>query len=175
MFLTLIGYRGCGKTSAAVALAKRLALPTFDSDRIVQERAGCSIQEIFEQQGELSFRDLEERVIAEILLSPQGILAAGGGAILRETTRNRMRNAGHVIWLTASVEELGRRIASDPESPAQRPNLTEAGLLQEIESVLLSRLPAYEAASTLRIETGEKSTDEVADEIVRSLRLTGRD
>lgn len=171
MFLTLIGYRGSGKTSVAAGLAQKLGLPAVDSDLLVQQRAGCSIKEIFERQGETAFRNLEAEVIADILSGPGAILSAGGGAILRDNTRERMRSAGPVVWLTATPEELGRRIAADQVSAAQRPSLTNAGLLQEIESVLHTRIPLYEEASTLQIETERKSPDEIADEIIAALRL----
>lgn len=174
MFLTLIGYRGSGKTSVAAALTQKLGLPTVDSDKIVQERAGCTIAEIFSRQGEGAFRDLEEAVIAEVLNGPDAILSAGGGAILRETTRDRMQNAGPVVWLVASPAELRRRIEADQVNSAQRPGLTTAGLLQEIESVLQARLPLYEQASTLKIDTEGKTAETIADEIIRSLQSTGR-
>ena len=171
MFLTLIGYRGSGKTSVAEALAQKLGLTAVDSDQIIQQRAACTIKQIFERQGETAFRNLEAEVIADILSGPGTILSAGGGAILRENTRERMRSVGPVVWLTATPEELGRRIAADQVSSAQRPSLTDAGLLQEIESVLQQRTPIYEAASTLQIETEGKSPEEIAEEIIAALHL----
>lgn len=172
MFLTLIGYRGSGKTSVAEGLAQKLGLTAVDSDQLIQQRAGCSIKEIFERQGETAFRDLEAEVIADILSGPGTILSAGGGAILRESTRERMRSTGPVVWLTATPEELGRRIAADQVSSAQRPSLTDAGLLQEIESVLQQRIPIYKEASTLQIETEGKTPEQIADEIIAALNLT---
>ncbi|MCA9097724.1 MAG: dephospho-CoA kinase, partial [Planctomycetaceae bacterium] len=59
MFLTLIGYRGSGKTSVAEALAQKLGLTAVDSDQIIQQRAACTIKQIFERQGETAFRNLE--------------------------------------------------------------------------------------------------------------------
>lgn len=174
MFLTLIGYRGSGKTSVAAALSRMLGLPTFDSDKIVQDRAGCTIAEIFSRQGETAFRDLEEAAITDVLSGPDAILSAGGGAILRESTRTRMRSAGPVAWLVASPTELRRRIETDQVNSSQRPSLTTAGLLQEIESVLQTRLPIYEQASTLKIDTEGKTAESIADEIISSLQMTGR-
>ena len=171
MMLTLIGYRGCGKSSVAAVLAQRLRWPVVDADRLIQDRAGCTISEIFSRHGEAYFRDLEETVIAESLTTSPGILSAGGGAVLRSSTRDRMRQAGPVVWLEASVSELARRIATDQGSSAQRPSLTGAGLLEEIESVLSQRLPVYREAATLRIGTENKSPDEVAEEIIRDLQL----
>ena len=67
MVITLIGYRGCGKSSIAPRLAKRLEWNWIDSDRVIEERAGCSIRQIFENEGEVGFRQRESEIIAELL------------------------------------------------------------------------------------------------------------
>lgn len=171
MILTLIGYRGSGKTIVAQALQNRLALPAVDADHLIQNRAGCSIREMFQRQGEPFFRELEEQTLAELLARDNAVISAGGGAVLRQTTRDRMRAAGPVIWLEASVDELARRIAADQTSAAQRPSLTDSGLLQEIESVLKARLPLYAEAATHRVWTEGKTPDQIASEIIDALKL----
>lgn len=171
MIVTLIGYRGSGKSSVAAALRDRLGWPVLEADRLIQERAGCSISEIFSRQGEKHFRDLEEAVITELLRKPSGILSAGGGAVLRTTTCERMRQAGPVVLLEASVSELARRISADQVSASQRPSLTDAGFLGEIEAVLTARQPIYHEAATHRIWTENKSPEAIAEEIIRDLQL----
>lgn len=171
MILTLIGYRGSGKTIVAQALHNRLALPAVDADQIIQNRAGSTIREMFQRQGEPFFRDLEEQTLAELLARDNAVISAGGGAVLRQTTRDRMRAAGPVIWLEASVDELARRIAADQVSAAQRPSLTDSGLLQEIESVLKARAPLYTETATHRVWTEGKTPDQIASEIIDALNL----
>ncbi|MFO1021301.1 MAG: shikimate kinase [Planctomycetales bacterium] len=106
MNLILIGYRGSGKTSVGRELSRRLGWPCIDADDLIEARAGCSIREMFETRGEPYFRDLEEEVVAEILRGNSQIISPGGGAILRETTRARMRASGPVVWLQGSAEVL---------------------------------------------------------------------
>jgi len=185
MRLTLIGYRGSGKTSVAKALANRLGWSCVDADQVIEEQAGCTIREIFERHGEPYFRDLEERVLAELLGNggaesaeesgsrENRVISAGGGAILREATRQRMRNSGPVIWLEASPAELIRRISADTASQTQRPELTNQGLLGEVATVLENRLPLYQETATERISTEGKSPAEIADQILAQMNLAG--
>ena len=158
----LIGYRGTGKTTVAQELAERLGLPAFDSDTEIERRAGKSIAEIFAQDGEPAFRDLEESVIAEILARPRPlVLATGGGAILRANTRERFRQSGHVIWLTATPETILHRITSDAASQTMRPNLTTLPMQEEIITVLKQRMPLYAGVAHDTIDTDSKTVDDI--------------
>lgn len=171
MIVTLIGYRGSGKTSVGRELSRRLGWPCIDADDVVEERGGCSIREMFEQRGERFFRDLEEEVVADILKGESKIVSPGGGAILRETTRRRIQEAGPVIWLQGSVEVLGRRLEGDGGSGDRRPGLTSKGMLDEIRDVLTRREPLYRSMATLVLSTDQKSVEQLADEILRELQL----
>jgi len=158
----LIGYRGTGKTTVARNLAERLGIPVFDSDREIECRAGKSITDIFAQDGESVFRDWEETVIAEILASPNPlVLATGGGAILRTKTRERLRQAGYVIWLTATPETILRRITSDAASQTMRPSLTSLPMHEEIVTVLEQRQPLYAETAHEIIDTDCRTIDEI--------------
>ena len=165
--LILIGYRGTGKTTVARKLAERLGIPVFDSDPEIERRAGKSIAEIFAQDGEAVFRNWEESVIAEILVCPKPlVLATGGGAILRATTRERLRQSGRVIWLTATPETILRRITSDAASKTMRPNLTSLPMYEEIVTVLEQRKSLYAETAHEIIETDHRTIDEIVDAIV---------
>jgi shikimate kinase len=165
----LIGYRGTGKTTVASKLADRLGIPVFDSDMEIERRTGKSIAEIFAQEGESAFRDVEESVIAQILSqSVPLVLATGGGAILRDNTRNRLRQSGRVIWLTATPETILHRISNDTRSQATRPNLTSLPMQEEILTVLEHRKPLYATTAHERIATDSQTADEIVEAITGS-------
>src|SRR5579871_5566885 len=123
MVLSLIGYRGCGKSSVAPSLASRLGWEWIDADAVIEERAGCTIREIFARHGEPHFRELERKVMAELLGREGIVIAAGGGAVLDADTRRLLKAAGPVVWLRASVATLERRINQDVTTAARRPAL----------------------------------------------------
>ena len=123
MIVTLIGSRGCGKSSVGRLLADKLGWESADADVELEARAGKTIQQIFSEDGEAVFRDLEEQTCADLLLRTQLVLAAGGGAVLRESTRARIASAGPVIWLTATPETLYSRIYADETTAERRPDL----------------------------------------------------
>jgi len=164
--LILIGYRGTGKTTVARKLAERLGIPAFDSDPEIERQTGKSVAEIFAQDGEPVFRDWEESVIAEILANPNPlVLATGGGAILRASTRERLRQAGRVIWLTATPETILQRITSDVASKTMRPNLTSLPMHEEIVTVLEQRKPLYAETAHETIDTDSRTIDEITETI----------
>ncbi|MGP0068289.1 MAG: shikimate kinase [Isosphaeraceae bacterium] len=165
--LVLIGYRGTGKSTVGRILAGRLGRIFLDCDLEIEARANRSIREIFAELGEPAFRDWEERTLAELTAgSPATVLATGGGAILRESNRRRLRDFGFVAWLTARPSVLACRLEADQRGLAERPALTSAGTLEEIVQVLRMRTPLYEGLADVAIETEEKSPDQVADSIL---------
>ena len=122
MSVFLIGYRGSGKTTVGRKLADRLWQTFLDSDELVVRRAGKSIKEIFEQDGEPAFRDLESAVVRDLALLADHVVALGGGALVREANRAALTDAGHkVIYLRCEPEELVKRIHADPQTAANRP------------------------------------------------------
>ena len=169
----LIGYRGTGKTTVAQKLANRLGLPAFDSDPEIERQAGKSIADIFSQDGEPAFRDWEESVIAEILAhSHPLVLATGGGAIVRASTRERLRQSGRVIWLTATPETILHRITNDAATATMRPNLTSLPMREEIVTVLERRKPFYAEAAHEIIDTDTRTVEEIV-EIILACQLEG--
>src|SRR6266568_2195570 len=106
----LIGLRGSGKTTVGRVVAERLALPFRDADVELEARAGRSIGDIFATDGETVFRDLEEQTLVELIDWGLAVIATGGGVILREANRARMKAAGTIVWLTADAETLCQRM-----------------------------------------------------------------
>lgn len=169
MAITLIGYRGCGKSSVAPRLAEALGWSWVDTDHIIEQRAGNSIRKIFESEGESGFRQREADVVKDLCTSGELVIAAGGGAILSETNRHRMKSAGPVVWLQVSVDVLAARIAGDSTSAARRPSLTGRSITEEVADVLAAREEFYRAAATIVMDATRLPPDAIAQEIVRAL------
>jgi len=164
MVITLIGYRGSGKTTVAQSLAARLSWSWIDADAVIEEAAGRTIKEIFATDGESGFRERERRALAELLTQDKLVLAAGGGAILDLDTRRDMKAAGPVVWLQASVARLAERIDADPTTALRRPNLAGGGI-DEIHRLLAEREPLYRECASHSIDTDALSVDEIAERI----------
>jgi len=171
MNLTLIGYRATGKTTLAQLLAERLGWDWIDADVEIERRAGKTITRIFAEDGEPAFRDLEAEVIADLCGRERLVLAAGGGAPLREESRRAMRSAGKVIWLTAEPETIHLRMTGDPTNPDRRPNLTDRGPLDEILQLLKRREPIYRESADLQVDTEGKTPEQLTAEILDRLDL----
>ena len=167
MVITLIGYRGSGKSTVAAPLAERLGWSWTDADAVIEQRAGCSIREIFAAEGEPGFRRRERDVLSELLRGDKLVIAAGGGAILNADTRADMRAAGPVVWLRASVETLASRIAGDTTTAERRPSLASGGV-QEIRDLLAFREPLYAECATVVIDTEGLSPEKIVERIVKN-------
>jgi shikimate kinase len=169
----LIGYRGTGKTTVARLLALRLGCDWVDSDVEIELRAGKSIAEIFADDGEPAFRDLESRVLADLAKRKGTVIALGGGAILREENRKAI-SGGVAIWLKASPATIVKRLAADPATRAQRPALTARGGEAEVIELLAQREPIYKQCANLEVDTEGQDPAAVADEILDFLTPHGR-
>lgn len=166
MVITLIGYRGSGKSTVARPLAERLGWQWVDADTVIEESARQTIKEIFDLHGEAIFREFERRTMSDLLSRSDLVIAAGGGAILNADTRRLVREAGPVIWLQASLETLNARIQEDVTTAQRRPNLTSQGGLQEIARVLAVREPLYRECASLIVDTDAASITQIVDQIV---------
>src|SRR5262245_64146381 len=161
----LIGLRGSGKTTVGHVLADRSRLPFRDADAELEARAGRSIRDIFVADGEAAFRDLEEQTLVELIARGPAVVATGGGVVLRETNRTRMKATGKIVWLTAAPEVLWRRMQVDPSTAGRRPDLACGGQ-EEIEELLRLREPLYRSVADLIIDTTERSPEEITADIL---------
>jgi shikimate kinase len=161
----LIGYRGSGKTTAARRLAERLGWQWLDADVLLEERERRSIRQIFAEDGEAGFRRIEAALLEELCRGSQLVIATGGGVVLSESNRDRLRAAGWVVWLKADAPTLWQRLQGDASTAERRPNLTVGGLA-EIEELLRVRTPLYRACAHVEIETEGRTPDKIVEEIV---------
>ena len=171
MVITLIGYRGCGKSSVAPLLATSLGWDYVDSDSLIEQAAGCSIRQIFETEGETGFRARETDVLRSLLSGRNMVIAAGGGAILSDVNRKMMRDAGPVVWMQASNETLASRISGDASTIQRRPSLTGQSVTEEVAAVMEIRRPVYQAAASLVVNADHQSPQDVSREIIEKLNL----
>ena len=170
MSIVLIGYRGSGKTTVGQKLADRLWQDLVDTDKLVVTKAGKSIKDIFEQDGEPRFRELESEVVKEVLQKPECVISLGGGAVLREDNRDAIRASGHkVIYLKCDPETLHQRIEADAATSMMRPSLTEFSGVEEIEAVLAEREAIYRGMMTAELDVTNLSPEEAVVYIVRLL------
>ncbi len=170
--IALIGYRATGKSTVARLLATALTWKCIDTDDEIELRAGKTITEIFAEQGEQAFRDLETAVIYENARRSSCVLTLGGGAVLRAENRSVLESC-LIVWLTATAATIHERLVADEQSSSRRPQLTNAGGLAEIEELLAQRQPIYRLCADLVVETEGKTPGEVTDVILRQIRADG--
>jgi shikimate kinase len=150
-------------------LSQRLQLPFVDTDHVIEERIGCSIREFFEREGEVRFRDVEQEVLADFARTPVGILATGGGSVLREANRRQLRNNFHVIYLRSSPEDLFRRLRHD----VKRPLLQVEDPLGRLRELHGARDPLYRETAHDIVDTGRPTVAMLVNLIVMQLELAG--
>lgn len=169
MRLALIGLPGSGKSTVGRQLARRLGLPFTDSDHVIEQRIGCSIRAFFEREGEAAFRDVEQSVIEELMQSAVGVVATGGGAVLRPANRESLRSGGTVVYLRSAPEELFRRVRHD----TNRPLLQVGDPMERLRSLYAERDPLYRETAHFIIETGRPSVAALVNMILTQLELAG--
>ena len=161
----LVGPMGAGKSTIGRQLADALSFQFEDSDHEIQRRTGVDIPTIFEYEGEEGFRKREEQVIADLTEQDGIVLATGGGAVLRETNRQRLTARGVVIYLHCSPEQQFARTNRD----RNRPLIQTADPLQSLRDIMEIREPLYRQVADLVVSTEKRGTAAVVKEIRRRL------
>lgn len=164
----LVGLMGVGKTTVGKKLAKLLLLDFFDTDQLVEQRTGVSINHIFEVEGETGFRDREAKLLAEISDGRQAVIATGGGIILRSENRRVMRKQGQVIYLRASIDILWKRL----EGCQARPLLQQPDPKAELTRIMLERGPLYADEADFIVEVDAAIANESARKIHQFITST---
>jgi shikimate kinase len=167
--VSLVGMPGGGKSTVGKHLARALGLPFADSDTEIERRAGMSVRAFFDAHGEDRFRDLEQEVIVELAARSSGVIATGGGAVLREANRRVLHERTTVVYLRSTPEELFRRLRHD----TQRPLLQVRDPLKKLKELYQARDPLYRRTAHYVIETGRPSVSTLVNMILMQLELSG--
>lgn len=159
--IILIGYMGSGKTSISKKLGEILDREVIELDNIISNKAGISINEIFNKYGEDYFRDMETQVLKESLNKNNTIISTGGGIIVKEENIELLKDSGIVIYLMISPEEVIIRTRKDNTRP-----LLKDKNIGKIENMIKNREEKYEKASDFKIDTNNKNIDKIIEEIL---------
>lgn len=162
--VVLVGMMGVGKSTVGRRLAARLRLPFVDADTEIETAARMTIPEIFEVHGEAHFRDGEARVIARLLDGGPLVLATGGGAYLRESTRARISASAISLWLKADLDVIMRRV----RRRSDRPLLQTADPEATVTRLIGERHPVYQLAD-LVIDSREVPHEKIVEECIEAL------
>jgi len=168
--IILTGYRATGKSSIGKILADMLGFGFIDTDETIEKRQGETITEMVGRGGWDLFRRKEENLLLELARSRNKVIASGGGSVMHERAWSELRQDALVVWLTADIKTICRRLAADSDTEDQRPPLTEMGTMDEIAMVLSQRQPLYEKSSDITIDTEGKNPEEVAEIILKKLK-----
>ncbi|MFC1897093.1 shikimate kinase [Chloroflexota bacterium] len=165
--IALIGYMGTGKTAVGWLLAQKLDREFFELDSLIEQKAGKSIPDIFRQDGEIVFRELEIEVTKEVSTDKNLVIACGGGVVLNKINIDRLRQQSKMVYLTASPGVILKRVASEE---GQRPLLEVDNPVLTIREMIRFRKPFYERAADITIDTSKLDIDSVAEQIMSELK-----
>ncbi|MDX2231167.1 MAG: shikimate kinase [Leptolyngbyaceae cyanobacterium bins.349] len=163
--LYLIGMMGSGKTTVGQQLAQRLGYQFFDTDAVVEQVAGQSIQDLFAELGEAGFRDLESRVLSELCAYTQLAIATGGGIVTRQENWSYLRH-GVIVWLDVPLAQLVTRLQAD----TRRPLLQQGDLPTRLADLLNQRRSLYAQADVQISYQADESPEQLAVRILQQVQ-----
>lgn len=166
MNIFLIGFMGCGKSTAARYINRYYDMEYIEMDKQIEEEQGLSISEIFAKRGEECFRRLETELLEKLQSSSGRVVSCGGGTAMREGNVELMRKQGKIVLLTASPETVYKRVKNTHNRPLLEGNMNEA----YIRNLMDGRMPLYEAAADIVVETDRKGVSEICREIMEKVR-----
>jgi shikimate kinase len=167
--IVLVGMMGAGKSTVGTRLAKKLRVSFYDTDNLVQEMAGCSIDEIFKYAGEDFFRDKERQVIDELLNLNNCVISTGGGAFIDDVNRKLIKEKSISIWLRADYDTILERVSRRNT----RPTLKTGNKADLVDQLIKERYPIYEEAN-LCVNSGDGPHMIIVDDIISKIaKLSG--
>jgi len=164
--IALVGFMGTGKTVVGKALAEKLGREFVELDTLIEQKAGKPISEIFQQDGEVAFRELEIEVAKEVSGNKNQVIACGGGLVLNKINIDRLKKNSVIVYLTASPRVILKRVSDDEE----RPLLQVTNPALTIQELLKFRKPFYEQAADIKIDTSKLDIGAVAEQIINKVK-----
>ena len=165
--IALIGFMGVGKTAVGRTLARKLNKRFVELDSLIEQKVGKSIPDIFQQDGEIAFRELEIEVTKEVATAKNLVIACGGGIVLNKINIDRLRQEAIIVYLTASLQVILKRTSGDG---VRRPLLEVANPALTVRELLKFRKPFYELAADIKIDTSKLDINSVVAQITGKIK-----
>lgn len=172
----LVGFSGSGKSTLGSRVAQRLGAEFYDTDTLVEQRCGKTIDKVFNDDGEATFRRLESEVIKELICLNESrlVVALGAGTFEKRKNWNIVKKHGIIVYLSCSVREIYKRLKKNTERPLLRVSLAKGetqrqAVLRRIKDILGQRKQIY-AQANLVISTTNKSIDETVRQLLREIQ-----
>jgi shikimate kinase len=159
---------GTGKTTVGKLLAQKFKKEFIESDDVIVKKANKSIPDIFSQNGEITFREIEMQVCKELSQKNNCVISTGGGVVLNKLNIDYFKINGTIVLLEATAKDIFNRISI--EGKEKRPLLNKPDPMNEIKDLLMFRKPFYDSAADLKISTYKKMPEQIADEIMDALK-----
>ncbi len=163
MNIILIGFMGTGKSSVAPLVADKLNMEYIEMDKLIEKKAGKSIERIFRDGGEIAFREFEVAVARDLRNINNAVVSCGGGVVMNKIIIDYLKFNGIVIGMFADFDTIFKRVAGD----LPRPLFKDRKVAEKLYNF---RKPMYELYSDKRVSTDNKSVEEVAEEIIEVIR-----
>jgi len=170
--IILIGYMGSGKTTLGKKLSYRERIAFLDTDRMIEQKQGKTVSEIFDEAGENAFRQMETECLKKIAdYSDRYIISVGGGLPLKEENRKLLKKLGTVFYLRARPDTIYGRLKNDTTRPLLRGDDPEG----KISTMIGIRGPVYEAAADVIVDVDEKGYETIIREIIEGVKRYGNE
>ena len=167
--LYLIGFMGSGKSTVSRHMSRALDVPKIEMDEVLAERAGKSITQIFAEDGEEVFRQMETALLREIGAGEPALVSCGGGVVLRPENVEIMKTTGTILMLSATPQTIFQRVRHSTKRPILNGNMN----VEFIAELMTKRDPAYRAAADVTVSIDGKTSDIVAKELVERICQNG--
>ena len=164
--IVLCGFMGTGKSSVGRLVAEQLRFAFLDTDHVIEARAGKPISEIFTEQGEEAFREMEHKVVKELTERKHTVISTGGGLVVNPENMTSLKQHALVVCLWASPAGIFTRV----KNQNHRPLLQGPDALEKITKLLAERTPFYKQADVL-LNTEIRSPREVAHQVAHQFRI----
>ena len=163
--IVLIGFMGSGKTTIGRNLGRKLSMPLLDTDKLIVEQQGITINEIFATKGEPFFRQLETKIVEELIEKEENaVISTGGGLVITEGNGELLKKLGKVVFLRTKEETIVKRLAGDDTRP-----LLKGGLDEKTHKLLEYRTPIYEKYADIIIDTDNNGPAGLAEQIIERM------